>query len=166
MRKVRDKATGTVMAMKSYCKTVLRASGGTRQVVREVALHASIDHPAVVRALVAFEDRTHVHLCTEYLHGKSLLKVLDDADGRLTEREVAALVAAPLLKLLMLLHARGIVHRDITPSNIMMTGPDGTKAVLIDFGVAINSENERPRTVGGTEGHMAPEVSLPKDKFR
>ena len=106
------------------------------------------------------------HSPPQYLGEKDLAAALSDAGGRMREREVAHLEAAPLVKLLSLLHVRGIIHRDIKPANVMMAGADGTRATLIDFGAAINAERERPRTVGGTVGHMAPEIAAPVDKFR
>jgi len=168
VRKVRDRSTGTVMAMKSISKdTLLRHDkhGASRQLVREISIHASLDHESVVRFLVAFEDESQYHLCTEFIKGKSMLEALADAGGTMSERSAQTVVAAPMLRLLTLLHARGIIHRDINASNILID-ESNDRAVLIDFGIAISSRHDRPRSMTGTPGFMAPEVSLPKDKFR
>lgn len=67
-------------------------------------------------------------------------------------------VVAPLLRILVSLHALGIIHRDIKPENIFIDS--GGSLVLGDFGLAINATAERPISRVGTLDYMAPEVGV------
>ncbi len=67
-------------------------------------------------------------------------------------------VVAPLLRILVSLHALGIIHRDIKPENIFIDS--GGSLVLGDFGLAINATSERPISRVGTLDYMAPEVGV------
>ncbi|MDN4471960.1 protein kinase domain-containing protein [Demequina zhanjiangensis] len=123
---------------------------------REVRALQSLRHPAVPRVLDAEVDGDETFVVSEYIPGLSLfdhvqkhgpLAGADLAD--LAERIASALEAA---------HAAGVVHRDVTPSNVMM-GPAGP--VLIDFGLAHREEDARltrDGLVSGTAGYVAPEV--------
>lgn len=62
----------------------------------------------------------------------------------------------PLLKVLTALHKLGIIHRDIKPENIFFDA-DGVLC-LGDFGLAINTNTDRPISRVGTTEYMAPEV--------
>jgi serine/threonine-protein kinase len=96
----------------------------------------------------------------ELLHGSSLAERLRDA-GPLPPRDVAAAGVA-VLDVLAAAHARGVIHRDVKPSNIFQLSDGGFK--VLDFGVArVRSELEQLAPVTqsgvsvGTPGFMAPE---------
>ena len=57
---------------------------------------------------------------------------------------------------------QGVTHRDIKPENILITALGEIK--LADFGLAINTNHERPVTRGGTMDYMAPEILLCPDR--
>lgn len=65
-------------------------------------------------------------------------------------------VLIPLLKVLAVLHELGIIHRDIKPENIFYDADGGM--CLGDFGLAINTNTDRPISRVGTTEYMAPEV--------
>jgi serine/threonine protein kinase len=91
-------------------------------------------HPAVVRYLDSgTTEDGQPYLVMEWLDGTDLEALLRTRS--LTLAEVLAL-AGRVAQALGAAHARGIVHRDVKPSNIFIVGDDVTAAKLLDFGVA------------------------------
>lgn len=91
----------------------------------------------------------------EYIGGRSLEEYLEG--GQVPDEETVCQWIYNLLEALSEIHRGGIVHRDITPANILISGDDVLK--LIDFGIARLKKAERSRdtTVLGTVGYAAPE---------
>lgn len=128
-----------------------------RRFRREVDVHRRLDDPGVVRI---FEDGTSDDgapwLTMELVDGPSLQGLLDT--GALPPiRERVAWVAT-LARTLARLHARGVFHRDVKPSNVLLA--EGREPRLADFGIVVTEEESR-LTVGsravGTPRFMAPE---------
>lgn len=123
---------------------------------REVAALMAVRHPAVPRVLDAELEDDDTFVVFEYIAGQALAEhiathgpLVGEELAHMAERVAGALEAA---------HAAGVVHRDVTPSNVMMS-PEG--AVLIDFGLSHREEDERltrEGLVSGTAGYVAPEV--------
>ena len=78
------------------------------------------------------EDTDRLIVITEYISGTTLQEYIED-HGPLPERRACAIIE-DLLQILQKIHREGIVHRDITPSNVMLTNDGVTK--LIDFNIA------------------------------
>lgn len=120
---------------------------------------AKLMHPNVITVFdVTKDDAGQEWLVMEYLPSRSL-RTLREQRGPLSPGEVAA-IGSQVASALAHLHGKGMVHRDISPANVLVT-PDGT-AKLTDFGIATwDSETQTadPRTGGGTPGFRAPEVS-------
>jgi serine/threonine-protein kinase len=124
--------------------------------VRELQALAELDHPHIVRLFA------HDFLCAapfftmEHLEGGPLSGRLDD--GPLAPAEAVRLVRA-VAGAVGAAHARGIVHRDVKPSNILLAS-DGTPKVA-DFGLAKLLDDADPLTASGgglgTPGYMPPE---------
>lgn len=94
-------------------------------------------------------------LATEYVAAPSLAEWVA-AHGPLPEPAVAVL-AAELCEALRAVHAAGLAHRDVKPSNVLL-GPE--RPLLIDFGIARAAEDSRHTRTGGvigSPGYMAPE---------
>jgi eukaryotic-like serine/threonine-protein kinase len=151
VHRARDLVTGDEVAV----KVVPVELGLAPRVRAEVRAASRLDHPSVVALRDWGEDRECLYLVWELVEGPSLLEVLraggpgDRAAVRAGEDVLSALAHA---------HARGVVHRDVKPANILL-GPGG-RALLSDFGVArLSGESGLTLTGGvvGTVAYMAPE---------
>lgn len=123
---------------------------------REVQALQSLRHPAVPRVIDAEFEEDSTFVVFELVPGTSLFYYVQE-HGPLRGEELAHF-AETTASALEAVHAAGVVHRDVTPSNIMM-GARGP--VLIDFGLAHRTEDERltrDGLVSGTTGYVAPEV--------
>lgn len=134
---------------------------GDGQIRREAIIAAGVPHPNVV---TVFDTEVHdgtKWLVMEYLPARSLRQILH-ADGPLPP-ETAAAAGAQIAAALAAMHDSRMVHRDVTPANVLLT-PDNV-AKLTDFGIshwdeATLTSDDR---VTGTPAYMAPEVAAGHD---
>jgi len=115
---------------------------------REAKTLYQINHPQIPRFLAWFTHNHRLFIVQEYITGQTYSHVLRDRQmkgQRFTEPEVVQWLK-DLLTVLSYLHSRGIVHRDISPDNIMLPAhtPDNQqpKPVLIDFGLVKQTVSE------------------------
>lgn len=94
---------------------------------------ATFRHPNIMRVARFFEANRTAYMVLEYERGKSL-KTLWPARKKVSENDLLSLWQ-PLLDGLAVVHASGVLHRDIKPDNIYVRRVDGS-LVLLDFGVA------------------------------
>ena len=103
---------------------------------REAKILHQISHPQIPKFLACFEGKGRLFLVQEYVKGKTysqLLQARQQQDQIFDETEVFRWLMN-MLPILTYIHQRGIIHRDISPDNIMQ--PEGEELpVLIDFGV-------------------------------
>jgi diguanylate cyclase (GGDEF)-like protein len=93
-------------------------------------------------------------------HGTSLATRL--AAGPPLPPDAAVAIAISLAQTLAGVHGRGMVHKDVAPANVLLTGDAHVTTVLIDFNVASSTAEQRPdfthqRQIAGTLAYMAPE---------
>jgi serine/threonine protein kinase len=103
---------------------------------REAAVLYQINHPQVPQFRATFEDDQRLYLVQDYVEGKTFRQLIEDRQAQGTvfsEAEVVQLMRQ-LLPVLAHIHSKGIVHRDISPENIILRQSDQLP-VLIDFGV-------------------------------
>ena len=110
--------------------------------------------PGVVTCLDFFRANGTAYLVMEYVDGLPLADLLKgrEGSGRPLDQEELLSLVLPLLKTLSRLHAAGVLHRDVKPSNILVRRRDG-QPMLIDFGaakegVALHSKSVAPYTEG------------------
>ncbi|HEX4514972.1 MAG TPA: serine/threonine-protein kinase, partial [Polyangiaceae bacterium] len=147
--RARDHERGERVALKVFHERG-RTGGGAPDHEAEARTLLELLHPNIVRC-VAFgaTDDGHEFLATEWLEGETLRARLSRGaipvaqTIRIARRVAEGLAAA---------HAWGIVHRDVTPANVMMLPNEGVK--LLDFGLAVHG---RAEGAAGTVGYAAPE---------
>jgi eukaryotic-like serine/threonine-protein kinase len=128
-----------------------------RRVMREAQAAARLNHPGIVTLYEMGEEDGNALLVTEMVDGSTLAEL--SADGTLSDREIGE-IGADLCEALDHAHARGVVHRDVKPQNVLI-GDDGEqRAKLMDFGVARlagAAALTAPGDVVGTLAYMSPE---------
>jgi serine/threonine protein kinase len=110
---------------------------------------AKFDEPGVVRVLSFVRAFNTAYIIMEFLEGKSLASYLRERGNYLPPAEALELVR-PVIKSLSKLHEKGVIHRDISPDNIMLT-QNGPK--LIDFGAALGQGEYKEGAVIGKKGY-------------
>jgi len=158
--RVTNVALGRVYALKVLAPELAEDEQFRRRFQREMQIAASIDHPNVVGIHYAGEQDGFLFLAMDYVHGEDLRQLLL-RDGALDpSRAVGILTQVGFA--LDAAHAKGLVHRDIKPGNMLLTIRDGEeRAYLTDFGLAKRSSTLAELTVTGsivgTADYMSPE---------
>ncbi|MBX3275750.1 MAG: serine/threonine protein kinase [Sandaracinaceae bacterium] len=150
-------ARGRPVAIKRLRRSAREDPTGTERLLREAEVLRGLDHPGLVRVLGAGRDPDdHPYLVLERVDGRSLRARLDD-EGALAPQEAWRIVREVALAL-RAAHAAGVLHRDLTPSNVLLDAR--ARAKLGDFGLARRTDDPRLSREGastGTPAYMAPE---------
>ena len=133
--------------------------GAAARAEREAKAAARLSHPAIVSLFEAGRDKDAVYLVSELVRGDTLGAL--QAEGALSDRDVLRIGVA-LCDALAHAHARGVVHRDVKPGNVLVPDSvaDGIVAKLTDFGIARMAGDDALTATGdvvGTLAYMAPE---------
>jgi hypothetical protein len=128
--------------------------------IRETRVAASLDHPNVIPVFAAGEEHGRLFFSMRYVDGDDL-RTLIRREGRLDPLRAATIVAQ-IGAALDAAHARGVVHRDVKPANVLLTpAPPHGHAYLTDFGLTkqLHSGAAESRAGGwvGTLGYVSPE---------
>ncbi len=131
-----------------------------RRFAEESRIAASIEHPNVVPIYAAGEEDGVPFIAMRYVSGSDLSRRLV-REGRLEPARAAALIAQ-VGNGLDAIHAAGLVHRDVKPANVLLSGEEEAEhAYITDFGVARNVATESGLTQTGrfvgTLDYVAPE---------
>jgi hypothetical protein len=127
-----------------------------QRVLREARAAGRLNDPGVVTVYDVLQEGGATFIVMELIQATTLSQLVEER-GPLPPDAVARL-AEQLLSALEVAHAAGVVHRDVKPSNIMVT-PNG-RVKLTDFGIARSAEDTRLTTSGilvGSPVYMAPE---------
>jgi AraC family transcriptional regulator of adaptative response/methylated-DNA-[protein]-cysteine methyltransferase len=154
----RDRVLDESVALKLLRADFSTDDGGLGPVVAEVRLTRRVTHPNVVRTHDVGSAGDARFLVMEYVEGVSLADLL--VRHRRLPVAAAVVVGMQLCRALDVVHARGVLHRDVKPQNILLTAEGQVK--LTDFGVATLREaagaQEPALTTPGTPPYMAPEL--------
>lgn len=123
---------------------------------REVQVCRDLDHPSIVQFIDAGLEAERFFIVMELIRGETLR-------SRIESRGISApqtyRLLKPVMKALEYAHARGVVHRDLKPDNVMIQRQTG-RVVLMDFGLARRHDLANVTTTGsllGTPAYLAPE---------
>ena len=150
---VRDERSARDVAL----KVVPREGKAGSRAEREVEAATRLRHPRCLRALALERDERHVYVAYEYVAGRTLRQAL--RHGELDDT-TAVEAAAQVLEALAHAHAKGIVHRDVKPANVMLEEGDEVSVRVLDFGLAQLEEADTLTAAGdvpGTLAYIAPE---------
>lgn len=136
----------------------LSAAANTRmrqRFLHEAQAAGALNHPNIVTVYQADEDGPYSYIAMEYLEGRTFEEVIEREAPLALARIVKLLT--PVCAALAYAHERGVVHRDVKPSNIMLTQEGVVK--LMDFGVAhiFSSSLTQEGALLGTPNYMSPE---------
>ena len=123
-----------------------------KEIYKEIKILKKCNHPHVINYVDSHEDRYHIYIITEFIEGTNLKNLINEND--LEEHEIL-LIFICILKALISINSKNIMHLDIKPENIVI-GID-QKIKLIGFGKA-EYMHDNICKVKGTSGYMAPEV--------
>ncbi|WP_392425438.1 serine/threonine-protein kinase [Barrientosiimonas humi] len=126
----------------------------------EARMAAALEHPHIVPVYAAGEDQGRLYLTMRYVEGTDLATALR-REGPMPPA-LAVEVVEQVGSALDAAHARGLVHRDVKPANVMLTWSEGRPhAYLTDFGISKVVGAAGPTRTGtalGTLDYMAPEL--------
>jgi len=129
-----------------------------QQFKREAQVVAGLDHPNLVRVTDYFSWGSSECLVMNFVEGESLAERIQ-REGALPETQVLEW-ARQLLDALTYCHARGVIHRDIKPLNVIITLEN--KPVLVDFGLVKLWDPQDPRTQTVIRAMGTPEYAPPE----
>lgn len=154
----RDVVLGRAVAVKQLGLVPGGESSDLDRAEREARLGASLNHAHVVAVFDLVDDQGWQWLVMEHVDGRSLADLIAER-GPLAAAEIAPILRQ-VASALVTAHQQGIVHRDVKPSNILLT-LDGV-AKLSDFGVARAQADASLTATGlvtGSPAYLAPEVA-------
>lgn len=150
-----DPRLDRAVALKLLSRHLSRDGSASRRFEDEARAASALDHPNIATIYEIGEaDGGRVFIAMTYCEGETLRQKLER--GPLSVHEAVA-IAARIADALGAAHARGIVHRDIKPGNVLIA-PDGTVRI-VDFGIAKIAGRDLTRSSAalGTVAYMSPE---------
>jgi serine/threonine-protein kinase len=152
----RDDVLDRDVAVKMLHIRRLESAEAVERFEREARTLASLTHPGIVTVIDRGDDLGRPFIVFEYVRGRDLRERISD-EGRLPLADVVS-IGEQIADALAYAHARGVIHRDVKPHNILLT-PDG-QPKLTDFGIARVLEEPGLTIDGrvlGTGDYLAPE---------
>ncbi|MFW6264112.1 MAG: protein kinase domain-containing protein, partial [Cyanobacteriota bacterium] len=122
---------------------------------REASTLYQIQHPQIPQFRATFEENGRLFLVRDYVEGKTLAALLQErqTQGQVFQEAEVRTLLEQLLPVLAYIHSKGIIHRDISPDNIILSQPSPDQnaiPILIDFGVVKELATRFQSPEGGT----------------
>lgn len=147
------------VALKLLTSDLARDDRFRARFLRESRLAAAIEHPNIIPVYEAGEADGVLYLAMRYVDGTDLSALLSPAHPLDPERALG--LAAPVAGALDAAHLKGLVHRDVKPSNVLIGAEGGEHVYLCDFGLSKRVSSLSGLTAAdqllGTVHYMAPE---------
>jgi serine/threonine-protein kinase len=158
--KAQHRLMGRVVALKLIAPHYASRARSVARFRRELRLIGRLDHPHIIRAYDADQIGSAFYLVMEYVRGQSLDRVLEGR-GPLPPDEVIDYAAQAALGLAHA-HGQGIVHRDVKPSNLLLTDDRQIKVLDLGLGTLIDADDQASFATAagravGTIDFMSPE---------
>ena len=154
--KARHVASGRILALKVMTAGAGGSEKARERFLREARTMARLRHPNIVSVFEVGEAEKKPYLALEFVRGKSLSGVLDEATP--DPRQGAAWMAK-IVRAVGHAHAHGVIHRDLKPDNVMIH--ESGEPMVMDFGIAKDALADlrltAVGTVMGTPSYMSPE---------
>jgi serine/threonine protein kinase len=158
-----DNDLGREVAIKSLHHSESADAAGVNRFRSEAKSLARIIHSNIATLIDFFPLDDHLYMIMELVHGRTLEDILRERGEGLGVRECLAIVAQAADGLAYA-HETGVIHRDVKPSNLMITASGRVK--IMDFGIARVRGSDRLTRVGtavGTPLYMSPEQCMGSD---
>jgi serine/threonine protein kinase len=153
--------TGDLVAIKLMLPELAENEAALALFRKEASALHNLQHDAIIRYYVSTVEPQlqRPYLAMEFVDGRSLSEILKD-DGPLPFEAVRALMLRVTAGL-MAAHQRGIIHRDVSPDNIIVPGGDVSRSKIIDFGIARSTLLSEGTVIGsgfaGKQNYVSPE---------
>lgn len=164
-----DETTLRIVAVKAIdTRRIRKLRGGLDAVQREIAVQKRLRHDNVIELIdvVRVPNKSRLYIVLELANGCSVEELAALGDGKLPEHQVANIVAQTLAAL-HYMHGRGVVHRDVKPSNLMLSASGVVK--ISDFGVAEfldeYKDDDNVSRTSGSPAFQAPEIATGEIKY-
>ncbi|KAB1281882.1 Serine/threonine-protein kinase PLK4 [Camelus dromedarius] len=150
--------TGLEVAIKMIDKKAMCKAGMVQRVQNEVKIHCQLKHPSILELYNYFEDNNYVYLVLEMCHNGEMNRYLKNRRKPFSENEARHFMHQIITGMLYL-HSHGILHRDLTLSNLLLTRNMNIK--IADFGLAtqLKMPHEKHYTLCGTPNYISPEIA-------
>ncbi|XP_022326348.2 serine/threonine-protein kinase PLK4-like isoform X4 [Crassostrea virginica] len=157
--RARSNKTGMEVAIKMIDKKLMKAHGMVARVRKEVEIHSRLKHPSILELYNYFEDNNYVYLVLEICMNGELNRYLKANCKVLTEDEAQHFMRQ-IVEGMLYLHSHGILHRDLTLANLLLTRNMNVK--IADFGLAtqLTVPDEKHFTMCGTPNYISPEIAM------
>lgn len=128
--------------------------------IREARAIARLNHPNIVSVYQFGEIDGLYYMAMVLIEGRNLSQIMKEqaASGHLLPRQQVVRIVRDIAAALDFAHANGVIHRDVKPSNIMITA-DG-QAILTDFGLALSASEGTIGNTFGSAHYMSPEQAI------
>lgn len=167
--KVRDKSIDAIVAIKVLQQALVQDAAALKRFQQEAESASQLNHPNLVSVFGhGTTDDGAPYIVMDYLDGKSLADILMDA--KVLESPRALKLFSDIAEALSYAHKNGVIHRDVKPTNIIVTniGETSESAHIVDFGIAkvmptANRETHDLTQTGeifGSPNYMSPEQCL------
>ena len=156
--RARDEVLGREVAVKVLSPQHAADAAFRARFEREARHVAALSHPRLVTVFDSGVDGTSPFIVMELVAGRTLRQVLDESGALPADDAIA--VAVGVCEALEAAHAAGLVHRDVKPANIVLSGGD---VKVLDFGIARlegPAGGTRTQAVLGTAAYLSPEQAV------
>jgi serine/threonine protein kinase len=161
--RARDPLIERTVAIKTVPIAQLRQEGADAEsrFLREAQSAGRLSHPNIVTIYDVGEVDGLAYIAMEYLSGKTLRELMNKGPMPL---DLALDTATQMAEALAFAHEHGVIHRDVKPANVVVTGQNG-RITLTDFGIAhlANSEHTHAGQMLGSPRYMSPEQAMGRE---